>query len=177
MKLFDHEVFALTGVLLAACASTGYAQQHPDQAVSRVQVEYLHPENFTDVRERYYPDDKARDFYLNALRRHIQRRAAGYVQEGQSLVVSITEVDMAGNFEPLRTRLADVRIVRDVCPPRIDLVFKWTDSGGTVLKQGERKLRDLAFMTGAHLYRGDPLRYEKALLDDWLDREFRPPPT
>jgi hypothetical protein len=99
------------------------------------------------------------------------------VQEGQSLVVSITEVDMAGNFEPLRTRLAEVRIVRDVYPPRIDLIFKWTDSGGAILKQGERKLRDLAFMTGANLYRGDPLRYEKALLDDWLDREFRPPPT
>jgi hypothetical protein len=66
-----------------------------------------------------------------------------------------------------------VRIVRDLYPPRIDLSFTLTDADGTMIKTGERKLRDLAFMTPMRVtYCNDPLRYEKKLLAEWLDREF-----
>ena len=81
-------------------------------------------------------------------------------------------VDMAGSFEPWRARLGDTRIVRDIYPPRIDLRFTLTDGSGFVIRSGERKLRDLTFLTTTLFYRNDSLRYEKALLDKWLEREF-----
>ena len=38
-----------------------------------------------------------------------------------------------------------------------------------------RNLRDLAFPSTTLYYRNDSLRYEKALLDKWLEREFPDP--
>ena len=78
---------------------------------------------------------------------------------------------MAGEFEPWR-RGARVRVVRDIYPPRIDLNFVLLDAQGAVRMRGERKLRDSAFQFGASPLQSDPLRYEKNLIDAWLEREF-----
>lgn len=39
-------------------------------------------------------------------------------------------------------------------------------------REGERKLREIRFTGSVAAYRDDPLRYEKALLDAWVEREF-----
>jgi hypothetical protein len=52
--------------------------------------------------------------------------------------------------------------VREVYPARIVLRFK----------DSNRTLSGLP-VAGAARYGNDPLRYEKALLDDWLERELR----
>ena len=58
-------------------------------------------------------------------------------------------------------------------PPSIDLHFTLTAADGTTLSEGQRSLRDPAFLSRGVLYsRDDPLRFEKRLLDEWLRREF-----
>lgn len=43
-----------------------------------------------------------------------------------------------------------------------------------MLKEGKRDLRDMAFMMKMTMgFRDDPLRHEKALLDDWLGEDFK----
>src|SRR5688500_3941446 len=174
MKAIERPIVLSVVGLAALHASMGLANERSD-AASPVQVSYIQPEKFTDVRDRYVATSGARDVYLNELRRHIERRAARYLRQGENLAVSITEVDMAGSFEAGRRHIGDKRILRDVYPPRIDLAFEWTDSGGALRKHGERKLRNLSFLTGTSLYRGDPLRYENVLVDAWLEREFGTP--
>ncbi|MCW5620611.1 MAG: DUF3016 domain-containing protein [Burkholderiales bacterium] len=160
--------------LLGAWTSSSAAQADPSASAPAVRVEYLHPEKFQDIGEGRYGSDRQRTAHLEMLRKHIQQRAGRLLPEGQSLAVTITDVDMAGSFEPWR-RYYDVRIVRDIYPPRIDLHFQLIDATGDVVKEGERKLRDMTFMTSSAMYRysNDVLRYEKALLDDWLERDFR----
>ena len=94
--------------------------------------------------------------------------------EGHLLSVTFTDIDMAGDFEPWRgPRFDDIRIVKDIYPPRINLSFRLTDAEGNVVKEGTRELRDLAFMMKITMaFRDDPVRHEKALLDDWLRSEF-----
>ena len=66
-----------------------------------------------------------------------------------------------------------MRVVRDLYPPRLALAFQVTDAEGKVVTQGRRELRDLAFLFKLPLaFPDDPLRHEKALLDDWLEQEF-----
>jgi hypothetical protein len=154
----------------AAIAAPAAAQEGPSPATSRVQVDYIQPEKFTDT-GRYWGGDKERAANLAELRRHLKQRAARLLPADQILSVSVTNVDIAGGFEPWRARIGDVRVVRDIYPARIDLSFRLTASDGSLVKQGERRLRD-PFMSGGVVYRGDPLRYEKALLDDWLEREL-----
>ncbi|MDQ8020820.1 MAG: DUF3016 domain-containing protein [Moraxellaceae bacterium] len=143
--------------------------------VQAVQVRYEQAGNFTESR-RTFESERQRDGWLAELARHIERQASRHLTGGQRLGITVTDIDRAGETEPWRgPRGADLRIVRDIYPPRIDLRFVLRDSTGAVLRQGERRLRDIDFMTRpGSLHDGDCLRYEKTLLDDWLDREFGP---
>ncbi|MBM3855516.1 MAG: DUF3016 domain-containing protein, partial [Verrucomicrobia bacterium] len=127
----------------------------------------------TDVRDSYQGDFE-RTTYLQQLRDHLLEQAKYYVPDGHLLSVTFTDVDMAGDFEPWRgPAWNDVRVVKDIYPPRLNLAFRLTDAEGQVIKQGKRELRDLAFLMKIALgFRDDPVRHEKALIDDWLRAEF-----
>jgi hypothetical protein len=43
---------------------------------------------------------------------------------------------------------------------------------GIVVREGERRLRSAAYPVSAAVDASDPLRYEKVLLDEWLQGEF-----
>lgn len=140
-----------------------------------VEVTYVEPEKFTDVQDHFGGSQKPNEHYLRQLKEHLERRASKRLAEGQRLTVTITDIDMAGDFEPWRSpQFQDVRIIKDIYPPRIDLSFRLTDANGQVIAEGERELRDLNFnMRTTGLPSNDTLRHEKALLDDWLARELR----
>lgn len=139
----------------------------------RAEVVFAHPEKFADAKEDYMGSDQGRDAILDSLRDYVVKQSRHYVPEGQRLAVTVTEVDLAGDFEPWRGPSAmDVRIIKDIYAPRIDLSFKLTDAGGKVLKEGARQLRDLAFMMKLSINTSDALRHEKALIDDWFRSDF-----
>jgi hypothetical protein len=103
------------------------------------------------------------------------KRATTLLPAGDRLEVSITDIKLAGGYEPWHgPQLRYVRFMKDVYPPRIDLDFKLTDSNGKVVREGSRKLRDLGYLQNgaARVGNTDPLRYDKALIDSWLRREL-----
>jgi len=90
------------------------------------------------------------------------------------LVVEFAEADV---FAPLKNAPGaprDTRIVKDMYPPRIELEFKLVRADGSVEKEGSRKLRDSAFLWGASPASQEAMRYEKGLIDAWLQKEFAP---
>lgn len=140
----------------------------------RIEVRYDHPERFSEF-SGFNAGLERKDSaaWLKALRAHLTRQADRTLPAGQRLDITITELRRAGSYEPWHSpRFSDVRIVRDIYPPRIDLSFRLTDAEGRELARGSRQLRDPAFMMSSNRYPGDELRYEKALVDDWLRREF-----
>lgn len=164
-------------LLLAALglASAGSLRAYdPAKGVPQTQVVYFEPEKFTDVRGSGSGDtESARNATLDELRTYIAKQANRLLAPGQQLKITVSDIDLAGDFEPWRgPQWDDVRIVKDIYPPRIKLAFQLTDANGTVLKQGDRDLRDLSFMLKLSINRDDPRRYEKDLLDDWLREEF-----
>jgi hypothetical protein len=164
---------ALAGIVfatLSACASN--PQPEPPLA-SSVSVTFADPEKFTDVGDTRMPFAKTRDAYLEDLRKHIVRSAARLLADKQTLAISITDVDMAGSFEPGPVRMTDIRVVKDIYPPRIELNFKLTGADGAVLKQGDRLLRDSSFLMTATPSGYGAMRYEKDMVDRWLERELR----
>jgi hypothetical protein len=171
MKTHRTLLIALLGILPAIAWSA-----NEGRPAARTSVEFFEPLKFTDVRDRYMgdPDGAA---YLPQIREYVLERAQRYVAEGQTLKVTFTDIDMAGDFEPWRSpSMNDVRIVKDIYPPRINLTFQLTDAEGRVIKTGQRELRDMAFLMKITMaFRNDPLRHEKALLDDWLSSEFPRP--
>lgn len=170
MKTYRLLLSAIAGF---AAMSTVVAADTPAKADERTEVIFSQPEKFADVREAYNGTDKGRDAILDQIKDYLVLRAKNYVPAGQKLQVTFTDIDMAGDFEPWRgPEMMDVRIVKDVYPPKIDLQYKLVGPGGAVIKEGKRQLRDLAFMMKLSINRDDNIRFEKALLDDWLRADF-----
>jgi Protein of unknown function (DUF3016) len=139
-----------------------------------VEVTFTDPEKFSDLRTSRLATDRERLSLAEALREHVVARAPQYLPKDTRLAVTITDVDMAGEFRPMGASLAtgEVRIVKDIYPPRVDLEFRLARADGTVEREGKRQLRDVMFLSSSSGRVSDLLRYEKDLLDRWLQREF-----
>jgi hypothetical protein len=170
MKKAAILILALAGALRAS--DPGAGRPPP----GRITVEFLEPAGFTDLRERAWLENDP-SLYLPRFREHLEAKAKRFVPAGATLAITFTDIDLAGDFEPWRgPRWDDVRVVRDLYPPRLALDFRVSDADGKVVTQGRRELRDLVFLFKLPLaFPDDPLRHEKALLDDWLEREFPRP--
>lgn len=140
---------------------------------ARAEVTYQRPESFTDLRDSDFESPRGRQHTLDQLRQHIARRTASALPTGYTLAVVVSDVDLAGDYEPWLTKLTDVRIVRAVYPPRIRLHYTVTDAKGQVLETAERTLTDAAFLHTLAIDRNDTLRHEKALIDAWIRRDIR----
>lgn len=165
-------------LFLAACGliSLDAARAYdPVKGLARTEVVFFEPEKFTDVRENGLSDsEKDRTAILGELRAHIIKSANRLLAAGQQLKITITDVDLAGEFEPWRGgSMADIRIVKDIYAPDIKLSFQLTAQDGTVIKQGDRHLRDMGFMMSLSIDKNDSRRYEKEMLDNWLRQELR----
>lgn len=165
---------AATCAVIAFCAG-GVAPTRAAavDAAPRVTVTYANPQNFSENREFGMQHRYTDTNYLEALRTHLIDRATRMLAPDERLEVTITDIKLAGAYEPWRgPRMSYVRIMKDVYPPRIDLAFKLIGADGSVLRQGARTLRNLGYLHGGLAASGstDPLRYDKALLDQWLGR-------
>jgi hypothetical protein len=153
---------------IAACSILAAAE--PKQ--SAVTVKFNEPDKFTDAASHY--NGGTDQYYLDTLSEHLQKEASQRLAPGQRLEVTITDIDLAGDFIPSNPRLMDVRVIKDVYVPRQVLFFRLFDADGKVIKEGERKLTDLNFMNNLGLVERDqPLFYDKALLTNWVRKEFR----
>lgn len=162
-------IAALVLVLAATCT---VAAAHPDVTTpSRVSVHYVHPHKFTESRQKGFGHEYDHGNYLEKLKAFLIKQAAPMLAPGQHLSITITDIDLAGGYEPwLGPQWDDVRFMRDIYPPRFDLSFKLTGANGQVIRQGKRQLRGLGYLQSQPSLPGnsDPLHYDKGLLEHWL---------
>jgi len=141
-------------------------------ASAAVEVSFDRPERYTDA--GLYGDygSKARKATMREIRRHLERLAERHLQPRQKLIVEILDIDLAGRYEPWQPHAYDVRILRDLTWPRIELRYR-LEEGGTILVGDEETIADLSYLMGpCPGFASDPLRYEKAMLDRWFKRRI-----
>lgn len=167
----------LGGVLVGAAAvlAAADAAAADDPAPGRVSVVFVEPARFTDARDAAQPSERGTAALLAELARFIRQAGERELPAGLSLEVRVTDLDLAGEFEPWRgPQFERFRVLKDVYAPRIDLEFRVTDTDGRVVGEGRRSLRDADYLARSIRVSGDRLRYEKDLLRDWLRQELRP---
>ena len=145
-------------------------------ADSPVAVQWTDPSAFSDIRLSGNRWEARRGDWVEQIAYYIRQRAERQLPAGDTLDVTIRDIRRAGMYEPWQgPQMDDVRIIKDIYPPRIDLDFVLRDADGNVIAEGSRELRDLAFMQrGPAGMSSDSLRYEKQLIDDWLRRDIEP---
>lgn len=130
-------------------------------ASADVTVNYVQPERFSDLPFTSWE----REAVLKDLTEHFAKLGA-QLPPGQNLRVDVLDVDLAGREYPGRAR--DLRIVKNIDWPRIDLRFT-VEQDGRVLRSGEAQLRDMNFMDRIGRYMdSESLSYEKRMIDDWF---------
>jgi hypothetical protein len=172
MKTFPCLMLALLGLAAPLALSAAEVTKAP----ARTQVVFEKPETFTDVKDGDFGTDKGRDGILDEIKTFIVDRAERALPAGQKLVVTFTDIDLAGDYEPWRgPQFSDVRIVKSIYPPRFKFSYKVTDAAGKTVKEGNEDIRDLAFDMRLTIDRQDPLRFEKDILRDWISSTLRAP--
>ncbi len=155
--------FALALGLAAGAPSIAAPAQH------RITVAFDHPEIFTDFKDSAMPTTRGRDAILQQIRKYLHEQAREFIPAGDHLSITFTDIKLAGQFEPWRGPDFDnVRIIRDIYPPFFRFHYVFTNASGKVIAHGDKDLTDLAFQDRLTFPLDDPLRYEKAILSDWM---------
>lgn len=145
-------------------------------ADGRIDVRWQDPAQFSELRFSGNRSEARRGDWIVQIAQYVRKRAEKRLPGGQRLDVEITDIKRAGYYEPWIRAGTDVRVVRDIYPPKIDLNFRLQSADGRVLAEGTRKLRDAAFMQrSTGISDQDPLRYEKAMIDRWITRDVLAP--
>lgn len=159
--------------LVAGLLAAGFALQAvaaPKVTPDNVAVTFQNPDKFTDVLENH--SNETSPYYLDQVKECLQQTASPLLAAGQRLNITITDIDLAGD-----TRLNqpdNIRIIKDIYVPRVNLKFQLLDGDGNVVREGVRKLTDLNFNQKISLPgSNEPLYYDKQLLKEWVRDEFR----
>jgi len=131
-------------------------------------------DKLTEVRDNQMERGWLRpDDWMRSLDKEWRRAGEHTLPAGQQLQVTINDIKLAGSFEPWRRfDQQDIRIMKDIYPPHVDLHYKLLAADGSVIREGDAKLRDGAYLQHAIGSTSDPLRYDKRLIDDWVRHEF-----
>jgi hypothetical protein len=150
---------ALGGLLLAAAGAT-----------AGVSVNYIHPEGFVDL--PFVPYERER--VLEAMTLHFTELGK-QLPAGEQLKVEVLDIDLAGSLEH-GMRGNDIRILKGAADwPRLRLRYT-LEANGQLLRSAEDSLSDMDYMRRHNRYdRGDLLRYEKSMIDDWFKRAIIAP--
>jgi Protein of unknown function (DUF3016) len=138
------------------------------QAAGSVQISFVKPEGFADVRDRTY----SREQNLKALEQVLTSVAKPYVADGQTLKIEVLDVDLAGEVRP-GARAWDVRVLRGRADwPRITL--RWSLEGaGATPRSGEAVVQDMSYLQRIPPAMADTaLVYERRMLDEWFRTQF-----
>jgi hypothetical protein len=142
-------------------------------AAAAVNVSFVEPERYSDAGFRRSHDPAERERVFGDIRQHLERLGERYLKPSQTLKIEVLDIDLAGRFEPWRPFAYDVRFKRSITWPRMTLRYA-LEEGGRVAASAEESIADLDYLAHADLRTSsDPLRYEKAMLDDWFRARFR----
>ncbi|MGB3390587.1 MAG: DUF3016 domain-containing protein [Pseudaminobacter sp.] len=138
-------------------------------AQAAVTVNFVQPERFTD--EDFRSSIK-RDGIVKEFDRYFHRLDKRYLKDGQTLEIDVLNIDLAGQYEPWQQRFYDVRIMRDITPPRFKLRYTLRQAG-KVLISGTENITDMTYLwnPSARLS-GERFAYEKEMLRDWFRDRF-----
>ena len=151
--------YRLMGLALWCAAAAAHAD---------VQVKFVNPEKFSDIKDNNGFRQMA---VLKDLEAHFVEQAGKYLP-GRDVRINVTDVNLAGEVEPFGRRMDWLRVMRTVTLPSITMNYEVLEAG-KVVRHGEVNLRDMNYQDGFNSYSGgDALRYEKRMIDRWFKDEF-----
>lgn len=164
----------LLAILLPLVTLRPASAKPHEPGASKLTVNYPGWEKYTDIKDYFNPTDRGEQAILNDLRQAMEYSAGLLVPDGDHLTLTFSDIDLAGDFEPGRgAQFDDIRIVKDIYPPRFVFTYSLIDPAGHVIKSGTENLLDMNFTQTLSIDTTDARHYDKAVLRDWMERKLR----
>ena len=138
-------------------------------AFAGVTVSFSQPENYSDLPFASWE----RKQVLDDLTEHFQKLSEA-LPPGVDLNVEVLDIDLAGRIHHRRAN--EIRVLRGGADwPVIHLRYSVVQNGA-VIASGEERLRDMMYLDSLRnrYSTGDPLRYEKRMIDEWFSKKIAP---
>lgn len=140
-----------------------------DAYSDRVSVNYENPERFTDLKEDLHGTGKSSERMQDLFRAMVREEAGPRLKDGQKLTITFTDVDLAGDYLPSASSGYDIRVVKEIYPPRQRFNYRLTDASGAVVKEGSEAISDTNFSWNINpVNRHDELFHDRELFRDWV---------
>ncbi len=136
-----------------------------------VKVDFSNPSGFRDINFDGMDTDKGHQFVLNEIRDVYRTEAQKHSPRDYTLDVRVQDIDLAGEYEPERLPENNVRIDKDIYPPRIKFEYQILDDEDNVILEGRENLTDLNYLNNPAraLRRGGRVSFDVAsLIRDWM---------
>ncbi|HKS12632.1 MAG TPA: DUF3016 domain-containing protein [Pseudomonas sp.] len=166
-------ILTCAALLLMACNSMAQTTLS-----SPVEVRFDHPEKFRDASLGSQGYERgADDEVMKTLTLHLQKLGQRYLKPGQQLIIDIRDIDLAGRYEPWHSRAYDVRFMREITWPTIELQYTLSQPGQPA-QQAEERISDKMYLSRpGRQTSNDRLYAEKAMLGDWFRQRFGAAPS
>jgi hypothetical protein len=166
-KILSLTAIATIATLTFAAATSATAATESNDP-GALTVTFVHPEAYTDAsRTENYGSDP---HVLDDIRRHLEKLAARQLPPGYTLAIDVLDVDLAGYID-WRYASGNIRVIRDATWPRMTLSYVLRHGDDVVASANAQRINSMNFAWGVNIYGyNDPLRYEKAMLDEWFAR-------
>ena len=166
---------ALPLVALVGCMFLGATLQAADALnAPKARLVFDNWEKFTDIAVGGTTSKSGTDLAFRELDRHLAKLAKRYLAPGETLVITMHDIDLAGAIEPWRgPDLGKIRYLRDTHPPRLAFDFQVLSTSGEKIHEGSEKLTNLTFKYQSTSLDNDVTRFEKQLLTDWAAQALR----
>ena len=150
-------------MLLLAISSPGWAA---------VETQFIAPEKYKDAVPSGRGSAVAKDSTLVAIKAQLDRLGKRYLAPDETLRIKVLDVDLAGEMKPVGSHLEQIRVMKSITWPSMRLHYELVKNGKTQ-SNGEDDVSDMSYLEHANRYaNGDPLRYEKVMLEDWFAKKW-----
>lgn len=143
-------------------------------SAGEVTVTWSDPAKFTDIVASNSTDKAYRKSIEKALSAEFKAQAAK-LPEGHKMSVNITDIDLAGEVDPVPSRAGyRVRILKDVYYPQLRFDYKIANqTGATIKEQTGVTIKDAGYLSGAgNAASRQDFYYERQMIKTWFGKDI-----
>lgn len=145
-------------------------------SAGEAKVQWQNPENYSDIRSGNQTNKSRMRSIDNALGAEFADMAA-MLPPGYRLDVTVTDLDLAGEIDPVPTRtMSETRVLKDIYFPRMTFDYRLLDAQGAVqMEEKDVKLKDMQYMSESKSVKTNQSYYsERKMIRDWFNKDILP---
>lgn len=159
-----------------AVISTALLVFSASAAAGEASVTWQNPEKYTDIRSGSQSAKSMLKSVTVSLGGEFSALAAK-LPPGYRLTVTVSDLDLAGEIDPIPTRqMNEVRVLKDIYFPQMIFDYELKDAGGVVqLWQADVELKDMQYLSSLRTARSsDAFYHERRMIRDWFNQLVLP---